>query len=384
MEPGQILETARAIAAETLAPQAAAVDQAARWPENGIRRLQESGLTQLVVPRRFGGLGQGLLGLAQVCEILGAACASTSMCFGMHAVASAVLSAKATPDQAKRFLEPIVEGRHLTTLALSEPGTGAHFYVPRAELTDAGSHYLINGQKSFVTNGGHADSYVVSVASANDPGRGQFSCIAVPADADGLEWGEPWHGVGMRGNSSGTVVLRNVRVPKENLLGAEGDQTWFVFEVVAPYFLVAMAGTYLGIAARALAIAIDDVRQRRHAHNGLSLAKRDVIQHQIGTLWGQVEKARQLMYAAAAGLDDGRPDALTAVLAIKAEVADCCVAVANEAMTLTGGRAYAENSELARLLRDARAAHVMSPTTELLRLWVGRSVLGEPMLSDEL
>lgn len=383
MELAQILQAAQTAAEDTLVRQAPIVDREAVWPDVCLRRLLDAGLGGLVVPRRFGGLGQGLLGLGQVCEVLATACSSTAMCFGMHAVASAVLAARATPDQADRLIRPIVEGRHLTSLALSESGTGAHFYFPQTRLTDAGDHYRVTGQKSFVTNGGMADSYVVSVASGDDGDTGRFSCVAMMAGTAGINWQSRWHGLGMRGNSSLTVEFDNAPVPKNNLLGAEGDQIWFVFEIVAPYFLMAMSGVYLGIASRALALAIDDVKQRRHSHSGLTLAKSGVIQSRIGELWAKVEKARQLMYAAATAFDAGHPGALPSVLSVKAEVAECCVHTTNEAMTLAGGRAYAENSELARLLRDARAAHVMAPTTDLLRLWVGRSVLGEPMLADE-
>lgn len=384
MDLQQILQAARTIATETLAPEAAAVDREGRWPSAGIRRLLESPLSGLVIPRRHGGLGQGLLGLSKVCETLAAGCPSTAMCFGMHAVASAVIAARATAEQVTQFIEPIVAGRHLTTLALSEAGTGAHFYIPQTIMTSTDQHYLVTGQKSFITSGGRADSYVVSVAPAEELQSGRFSCIVVPAAAEGMRWRGDWDGFGMRGNSSKTVDLRNVRVPKSHLLSAEGDQIWFVFEIIAPYFIMAMSGVYLGIAHKSLALAIDSVRQRRHGHNGLPLAKRDVIQYQIGELWANVERSRQLMYSAATAFDDGEATALPAVLSVKAEAAQSATHVTNEAMTLAGGRTYGQSSELARLLRDARAAHVMAPTTDFLRLWVGRSVLGEPMLADEV
>ena len=379
-----LLHKAQEIAREVVAPATEAVDRDARWPEAAIRALQQAGLGGLVVPAVYGGQGHGLLALARMCEVLGQECASTAICFGMHSVGASVISANATPDQQARFLAPICEGRHITTLSLSEAGTGVHFYLPQTSLESLGAErYSLTGTKTFVTNGGHADSYVVSVVAADpDAPVGQFSCIVVPADAAGLKWGQPWDGLGMRGNSSRSMELHGVEVPHSNLLGKEGDQIWYIFNVVMPYFLIAMAGTFLGVATTALEEARKHLMRRYHAHTGSSLAQTSVLQHRLGTLWGVLERTRRLTYHAAASFDAGEPDALMAVMAAKVEVADCVVAMVNEAMPLCGGIGYRSGSRLHRLLRDARAAHLMSPTTDLLRVWIGRGLLGQPLLSD--
>ncbi|WP_296755393.1 acyl-CoA dehydrogenase family protein [Thiobacillus sp.] len=372
------------IAEAVVAPNAATVDAEAGWPEAGIRALQREGLGGLVVPAAYGGKGHGLHALARACEILGQECTSTAICFGMHCVGSSVISANATPDQQARFLAPICEGRHITTLSLSEAGTGVHFYLPQTTMeTVSDDAFSLTGNKTFVTNGGQADSYVVSVVAASPEAPiGQFSCIVVPADAEGIRWGANWEGLGMRGNSSRTMELQGVRVPRRNLLGKEGDQIWYIFNVVLPYFLIAMAGTFLGAATTALEEARRHLSRRYHTHTGSSLAQASVLQHRLGTLWGMVERTRRLTYHAAASFDAGDPDSLTAVMAAKVEVADCVVAVVNEAMTLCGGIGYRKGSRLHRLLRDARAAHLMSPTTDILRVWIGRALLGQPLLSD--
>jgi alkylation response protein AidB-like acyl-CoA dehydrogenase len=379
----EALGRATEVSRDVVAAEAATVDELAAWPERGIRSLLDAGLGGLVVSSQHGGSGHGLLATAQVCEAIGRECASTALCFGMHLVASAVMDAKATRQQIEQFLLPICAGEHLTTLAVSEPGSGAHFYLPQTAMATAGDSFVINGTKSFVTNGGHANSYVISTVTA-EPGAppGEFSCCVVPGDAPGLEWKGAWHGFGMRGNSSLTVLLKDVRVPASNLLGNTGDQIWYVFEVVAPYFLMAMAGTYLGLAEAALEEARTHVSRREYEGTGARLSQQQVIQHRIGTMWGSVARCRALLYRAAA-LGDTRPaDALLDVLSAKAEIADTAVAIANEAMTLTGGLSYAANSKLSRLLRDARASHVMAPTTDLLRIWTGRAFLGLPLLSE--
>lgn len=369
------------LASEQIAPFASSVDEEHRWPEHSFRALAEAGLMGLLVPKRLGGMEEGLLSLAVVTEALGQRCASTAMCYGMHCVGTAVIAAKATPYQSETFLRPIAEGRHITTIALSEGGTGSHFYLPETTFQREKEGFVIRGEKVFVTNAGHADSYVVSTAPSVDGDEGgEFSCFLVDGKNAGLTWTGDWQGLGMRGNASRSLQLKDVRVPVNNLLGEEGEQTWYVFEVVAPYFLMAMAGTYLGVAQAAVDLTLQHVRTRRHSHSGESLAHAPVVQHRVAEMWMSVQSARCLIYEAARLGDLGDPTVLPSLLSCKIAAAQTAVAVTNEAMTLCGGMAYRENSTLARLLRDARASHVMSPTTDILKLWAGRALLGLPLL----
>lgn len=375
-----LVEVSQALARDVLARDAERIDREAVWPVAGIRALLDAGMGGLVVPQRAGGLGHGLLGLARVCEALAGGCTSTAICFGMHCVGAAVVAAKATDDQRERLLEPMARGAHLTTLALSEPGTGSHFYLPETSAERTGDGLRLHGTKSFVTNGGHADSYVMSYRAANAP-PGEFSCALVHGDAPGLTWGPQWSGWGLRGNSARNAQLAAVPVPAGDLLGSEGDEIWYVFHVVAPYFLVSMSGTYLGAAAAAFAELLRQVGARNHTHTNAGPAQNPIVQHRIGELYAQLERTRRLLYHAAQLGDAGTSDALPALCSAKAEVAECAVNLTNEAMTLLGGRAYRDGTLVERTLRDCRAAHVMAPTTEVLRLWTGRALLGEPLLA---
>ncbi|RKK01840.1 acyl-CoA dehydrogenase [Pseudoroseomonas wenyumeiae] len=376
-----LIQAAGDVAHRIAAPLAESVDRDGHWPREAMQALGVNGLLGLHVPKRLGGLGEGLSALAQVTEVLGKACGSTAMCFGMHCVATAVIAAKATPLQEERYLRSIAEGRHVTSLALSEPGTGAHFYLPRATFRREADGFQIRGSKSFVTSGDHADSYVVStVAPGAELDPGTFTCLLIDRHTPGIEWGPVWNGIGMRGNSSRAATLNGVQVPEGNLLGREGDQIWFVFEVVAPFFLVAMSGTYLGIAQAALDLAVSHLQQHRHEHTSERLAENAALGEKVAEMWIQVERTRRLLQHAARAGDEGTPDAAQALFAAKIDVADTVVAVTNTAMTLLGGRGYQENGKLARLMRDAQAAHVMSPTTHLLKGWLSRSVLGLPLL----
>lgn len=374
------LKDAAATVAAEIAPFAAEVDKEAAWPARSMAGLSKAGLMGLQVPEQFGGHGQGLLGLAALTETLGRVCPSSAMCYGMHCVATAVIAAKATSHQSEHYLSKIARGEHITTLALSESGTGAHFYLSETVIAPAGGQFLATGTKQFITNGGHADSYVISALSPDSGEIGDLSCLIVDSDTKGIEWLEAWDGFGMRGNSSRGMRLTEAAVPRANLLGETGDQIWYVFEVIAPYFLMAMAGTYLGIAQSALEAVGEHLRTRRYSHTGESLRHVDLLQTKYADMWIAIEKTRHLIYAAGERGDRGDPEALPFILACKADAAETAVAVANEAMTMCGGMAYRENSRVSQMLRDARAGHVMSPTTDMLKTWTGRALLGLPLL----
>lgn len=220
------------------------------------------------------------------------------------------------------------------------------------------------------------------MAASDEASPDQFSCIVVDADVHGMQWGNRWEGLGMRGNSSRALMLTNLKISADQILGEKGEQLWYVFNVVAPYFLMAMAGTYLGIAETALLEAKNSLLKRTYAHNGTNLAQVSLLQHRYGTLWARVECTRRLIYNAAEQGDNNSAGAVCSLLAAKAEVAKTCVDVVNEVMTLVGGIGYQNNSLLAMLMRDARASHIMAPTTDILYTWLGRALLDQPILSD--
>jgi isovaleryl-CoA dehydrogenase len=379
----ELVAVAREVTERVVAPLAEAEDAEARWPAPAMRAFAEAGLMGLHAPVAVGGHGQGLAGLVAIAREIARESPSTALCYAMHCVGTAVIAAKATPEQTERYLAPIARGEHITTLALSEPGTGSHFWIPSLAVSrEPDGGLLLRGTKSFVTNGGHADSYVMSTSAA--PGlteeEGVFSCVVVDGAAAGLEWQDPWLGLGMRSNSSRTVEVNGVRLRDDQLLGEEGDQLWYVFEVVAPYFLMAMAGTYLGLAESAFDLAQEHLGTRRHADSGELLGHSPILAFELGGLWVELEGARRLIEAAALGGEADGTDGLPGLFAAKVAAANAAVRITNEAMTLSGGMAYRANSKLARLLRDARASHVMSPTTHHLQTWVGRSLLKLPLL----
>jgi alkylation response protein AidB-like acyl-CoA dehydrogenase len=379
-----LLEKVKEISSTIIAKNAINTDKYAQWPEEGIRALLSAGLGGLTVPQEYGGLGHGTETLAKVCEIIGQYCPSTAICYGMHCVGSAVIASKVTSYQQEHYLTPICEGKHITSLSLSEAGSGTHFYLPETTMTSTTEGgYLINGAKSFATNGGRADSYVVSVVTEekNQP-IGRFNCIMVRGDNPGLEWGPEWTGLGMRGNSSRDLSLNNVAISNNDILGNLGDHIWYIFNIITPYFLTAITGAYLGLTRAALEEIKDHLTHRKHSFSGNTLASSSVVQHQIGILWAKYARTRALIYYSTQSHDKGLENAQLDLFSSKAEVADTVIDIVNEGMTLCGGSVYRENSNLNRMLRDARAAHIMSPTTDMLRIWVGRSILELPLLTE--
>ena len=373
--------TASEIATTVTRAHAEEDDRLARWPHETMQALAAAKLLGLNAPRRVGGHEEGLTGLVAVSHQLARENPSAALCFAMHCVGTAVIGAKATDAQTEEFLVPIARGEHICTLALSEPGTGSEFWISETELRRADGGYEVVGTKSFVTNGGHADSYVIStVAAAEADETGTFSCVLLPKESAGMEWQDEWHGFGMRSNSSRAVTLNNVRIPQKYLLGKEGDQNWYIFEVVAPYFLMAMAGTYIGVAEAAFEEALAVLQTRRHTHSGELVGASPQISSELAQMWIKLQAAQRLVYDSAIRADNNDPDALLGLLAAKAVASQAAVDIANDAMTLTGGSSYRENSKLSRLLRDARASHVMAPTTHALHAWLGRALLQLPLL----
>lgn len=378
-----LIAEARRIARDVAGPRAAEEDRLGTWPETGMRALQDAGLTALQVPLELGGHGLGMQALVAISQELARQSPSLGLCYAMHCVGTACIAAKATEEQKERYLVPIRDGHHITTLALSEPGTGSHFWIPETRLDHEDGRYRVHGKKSFVTNGSRADSYVLSTvapgeASVADPGS--FTMVVVEAGAPGMEWGPEWRGFGMRSNSSRSLELEQSPLEDHQVLGEKGDELWYMFEVITPYFLMAMAGTYLGIAIEAVELSRADLAERRHTHTGELLASHPTLGAEIGSMWTEMAKTRALVREAAKAGDSREETALAGILASKLAAAEAAVDLSNRGMTLGGGRAYAENSKLARLLRDARAGHVMSPTTHILRTWVGRALLGKPLL----
>jgi alkylation response protein AidB-like acyl-CoA dehydrogenase len=363
------------LAAGPIADMAAAVDRDRVFPEAGIAALREAGALRLAVPADDGGIGGGLAELAQACEALGGACASTAMVFLMHSVGAATLAA-GRGEGAEAALAAIVADGALASLAFSERGTGAHFYSPELQAQRHNGGVRVSGRKSFVTSAGHAQVYIVLLQSAET--EGAADAYLIPRDAAGLGFDGTWSGLGMAGNSSIAIEFDAVEIPDAARLGAAGSGLDLVFSAVAPWFMVGLAAVNVGIAGAATGAAIAHASAPRYG-DGSSLAEIQSIQHQLARMHTRTRAARLLVEEAARLGDAGDEAALVAIMEAKVEATDAAAAVSQEALEVTGGQGYTDALPIERHLRDARAGAVMAPTNGVLRNWIGKALTGLPV-----
>jgi alkylation response protein AidB-like acyl-CoA dehydrogenase len=368
-----VLAEVRGLAQAQIAPGAADIDREARFPRDNLTALAALGALGLLAPPEQGGLGGGLTALAEMCETIGGACASTGMVFLMHSVAAATVAGGGGED-ATQLLARMASGDALGTLAFSERGTGAHFYSPelRAERRNGSVH--VSGRKAFVTSGGHADVMLVLLQSE---GEG-LDCFAVGKDDPGVSFDGRWEGLGMRGNSSIAVAFEDVALDDHARIGAAGTGADLVFGVVAPTFLVGLAAVNVGIAQAALSSALEHATSRRYP-DGSSLVEVATVQHALANMDIDTRAARALLYQAAGLADAGDEGALVPLMEAKVLATDMAARVTQGALEVCGGQGYTPALPIERHLRDARAGAVMAPTNGVLRTWSGKAIAGLPV-----
>jgi alkylation response protein AidB-like acyl-CoA dehydrogenase len=268
----------------------------------------------------------------------------------------------------------------LTTLAFSEAGSGGHFYMPVSQVKRSGHGMSLTAQKTFVTSAGEADSYVVSTRKAGASGPTELDLYLVGKGAEGFEVGKPFEGLGLAGNGSAPMKLENVELAEENRLGNEGSGFQIMMEVVLPHFQVGVAAVSLGIAAAAFQAASAHVTTRRYEHaGGAALAAIPRVQFLAAEMVMELRSSRAYLSETIRSIGAVDPEAMLDVLGIKARAAEAALAVASRAMTLGGGAAYGRRGGLERNFRDAQAASVMAPSTDVLKEFLGKACLGVPL-----
>jgi alkylation response protein AidB-like acyl-CoA dehydrogenase len=367
---------------DEIAAAAAAVDHEGRFPEEAIGLLREHGLLALGIPASEGG-GGGPVEFVSAVERIAGACASTAMVYVMHVTATQTLLAGLGDEREgpkAETLARIAAGEHLSTLAYSEKGSRGHFWaqVSRAARDDGG--VLIDADKTYATSAGHADSYVTAVGAAGSDDPTTTELYLLPADSQGIDRSARFDGLGLRGNESGPLTLRGVRAADEQRLGEPASGFGLMMNATLPWFSLGSAASSVGIAGAALDAAAIHASGARLAHlGGKSLAETDTVRVNLAAAKVRHLQARAHLYEVAQQVEDGDPAAQLGVLAVKAGAAETALAVTDAAMRVGGGAAYSRHLSIERHFRDARAASVMGPSTDVLYDFVGKVVTGQDL-----
>jgi alkylation response protein AidB-like acyl-CoA dehydrogenase len=375
-----LLTQSELLARDLLAANADDVDREGRFPRQNLEALARNGLLGLTVPSEFGGAGGGIPEMAQALERLAQGCASTAMVTLMHYCGTAVLASHGSPALKQMLLPQVARGEHLMTLAFSEAGSGGHFYMPASEVRKNGAGMRLTAHKSFVTSAGEADSYVISTRKAGATGPTDLDLYLILKGTRGFEVGNRFEGLGLAGNASAPMKLEDVEVEAEKRLGSEGSGFQTIMEVVLPRFQVGMASVSLGIAAAAFQAATAHVIARKYEHTGgTALAAIPRVQFLTAEMALELRSVRAYLGDTIRRVAAGDPEAMLDILGIKARAAEAALAVASRAMTLGGGAAFGRRGGLERIFRDAQAASVMAPATDVLKEFLGKACLGVPL-----
>ena len=350
---------------EVLKKHAPAVDSAAAWPAESIRAIGETELWMPSTMREF----------ADAARRFAQACSSSAMIYLMHVSAMQVIAAAPS----KELLEKVKAERAVTTLAFSEKGSRSHFWAPVSRAHQNGKGIQIDADKSFVTSAGHADYYVVSTGSIDGKQVTESTLYLVKGGTAGVEVLGAWRGLGLRGNSSAPMKFKCI-VEQSARLTAEGGGFNAMLQIVLPWFQIGSAAVSIGIAEAALSNAIQHATSARLEHMGGSLAALvPEIRARLARMQLMVDSSRGYLDQALSKIETQAPDAMLGVLGVKAVASENAIRVTDEAMRVCGGAAFGGQLSVERHFRDARAASVMAPTTEILYDFIGKAVSGLPL-----
>lgn len=365
----KLTESVAAIAAQN----AAEVDRG-NFPLANIAAIREAGLLGLVSAADVGGQGLGLPAAAHVVERLARSCGSTAMIVCMHYCATAVIEQLGPAE----IRGAIAAGKHLSTLALSEVGSRSQFWVPLSTATADGDEVRLNARKSWATSSRHADSYVWS--SKPLAGSELSTLWLVPRTTPGLRVAEAgFDGIGLRGNDSSPITAEDARVPRSAMLGADGAGFGVMMGTVLPWFNVLSAAVSCGLMETAVQKTAEHAAGTQFQHAGSAIADLPTVRAFIARMRIATDQNKALLADTLAAIASGRADATVRVLESKAAAGESASQVTDLAMRVCGGAAFRKEVGVERVFRDARAALVMGPTTDVLYDFIGKAVCGLPL-----
>jgi alkylation response protein AidB-like acyl-CoA dehydrogenase len=354
-----------------VAPGAVDRDRTGAFPAEIMGKLAKLGFMGLPFPEQYGGSGSDTISFAIVVEALSRVCASTGITYSAHiSLGGAPLHLFGTDEQKAKFLTPLCIGQYLGAFALTEPNAGSDAGGTRTTAILDGEQWVLSGSKCFITNASYAKNLVLTAVTDRSKGTSGISAFIVPTDTPGFTVLEPYDKMGLHASNTTELVLDQVTVPRENLLGVEGNGY--------KQFLAVLDGGRIGIGAMAVGIAqgafeksLRYAKQRKQFGSALSTFQ--AIQFKLADMAMYIELARNMVYKAAWLKDQGRPFKKEAAMA-KLFATEMCMSVCDQAIQIHGGYGYMREYEVERSLRDAKLLEIGEGTSEIQRIVIASQI----------
>ncbi|MCF8563349.1 acyl-CoA dehydrogenase family protein [Alicyclobacillus tolerans] len=368
-EQKMIQDMVRDFAQAEIAPIASELDKAARFPVEIFEKMGKLGLMGLPFPEEYGGAGADLISYCLALEEVGRACGGTGLSYEAHvSLACMPIYLYGTEQQKQTYLTPLASGEGIGSFGLTEPSAGSDAGGTRTTAIKQGDQWVINGSKIFITNGGYAKTVVLTAVTDRES-RG-ISAFIVPADTAGFKVGKAYEKLGMRASNTVELVLEDVRIPEENLLGPL-NAGFKQFLSTLDGGRVAISALAIGIARSAFETALEYAKQRQQF--GQSLSKFQAIQHKLADMAMNIDLARNAVFKAAWLHDLGRPFTKEAAFA-KLFSSEMAMRACEQAIQVLGGNGYMSDYPVERNFRDAKLIEIGEGTSEIQRLVIARQL----------
>ena len=371
-EQRAVRDAARDFAQNVLKPGVTERDNEQRFPADEVRQLGELGFMGMMVDPKYGGSGMDTVSYVLAMEELSKIDASASVCVSVNnSLVCWGLEAYGTEEQKEKFLAPLARGEKIGAFCLSEPEAGSDATSQRTTAIDMGDHYVLNGTKNWITNGGSASTYLVMAQTDADKGHRGINCLIVERGMEGFIVGAKEDKMGIRGSDTHTLMFQDVKVPKANRIGDDGFGFKFAMKTLSGG-RIGIAAQALGIASGALEFALAYSKERKAF--GKEIHKHQAIAFKLADMATEVEAARMLCLKAAWLKDQGKDYDLASSMA-KLYASEVAGRVTDQAVQIHGGYGYVKEYHVERLMRDSKITQIYEGTSEVQRIVISRSIL---------
>jgi alkylation response protein AidB-like acyl-CoA dehydrogenase len=363
---------ARDFAQNVLKPGVIERDNAQRFPTEEIKQLGELGFLGMMVDPKYGGGGMDTISYVLAMEEISKVDASCSVVMSVNnSLVCWGLETFGTEEQKEKYLKPLASGEIIGAFCLSEPEAGSDATSQRTTAEDKGDHYLLNGTKNWITNGGSASVYLVIAQTDPEKGHKGINALIVEKGMEGFIVGAKEDKMGIRASDTHTLIFNDVKVPKENRIGEDGFGFKFAMKTLSGG-RIGIASQALGIASGALELATAYSKERKAF--GKEIMKHQAIQFKLADMATEVEAARLLCLKSAYEKDNGLNYDLTGSMA-KLYASKIAQTVTSEAVQIHGGYGYVKEYHVERLMRDAKITQIYEGTSEVQKIVISRSIL---------